>query len=293
MNVLQTIIDAIGLGALYALVALGIGLIFGVMRLVNFAHGELLTAGAYTLLLTNDLPLGIGIVVCFAVVVALALLMEVTFRPLREASPATMLVTTFAISFLLQSVAVLWFGTRGENVGILTDLNTALTIGELRIRWVTIASIGVGAILLTATALLLGRTTIGLQMRAAAADFRTARILGIRANTVIRFAFVVAGVLAAAVTVLLVAQRPLVTPTFGFSLAIPALVGVVVGGLDRLVAATMGGFALGFATTVLADVLPSEGRKFLDSAVFALVIVVLLLRPSGLFSRGHTAVERA
>jgi branched-chain amino acid transport system permease protein len=292
VNALQTIIDAIGLGALYALVAMGIGLVFGVMRLVNFAHGELLTAGAYALLLTNDLPLGVGIVVCFAVVVTLAILMELAVRPLRGASPATMLVTTFAISFLLQAIAVLAFGTRGENVGILTDLNQAVTIGELRIRWVTIASIGVGALLLAGTALLLGRTTIGLQMRAAAADFRTARILGIRANTVIRFAFVVAGVLAAAVTVLLVVQRPLVTPTFGFSLAIPALVGVVVGGLDRLVTATMGGFALGFATAVLGDVLPADGRKFLDSAVFALVIVVLLLRPNGLFSRGRTAVER-
>jgi branched-chain amino acid transport system permease protein len=292
VSALQTIIDAIGLGALYALVAMGIGLIFGVMRLVNFAHGELLTAGAYALLLTNDLPLGVGIVVCFAVVIVLAVLMELAFRPLRGASPATMLVTTFAISFLLQAIAVLSFGTRGENVGILSELNQAVSIGELRIRWVTIASIGVGILLLAGTALLLGRTTIGLQMRAAAADFRTARILGIRANTVIRFAFVVAGVLAAAVTVLLVVQRPLVTPTFGFSLAIPALVGVVVGGLDRLVTATLGGFALGFATAVLGDVLPAGGRKFLDSAVFALVIVVLLLRPNGLFSRSRAAVER-
>lgn len=294
MNALQTIIDAVALGSLYALVAMGIGLIFGVMRLVNFAHGELITAGAYALFLTNDLPLGVGIIVLFAVVIAFALAMELAFRPLRlrNASPAAMLVTTFAISFLLQSIAVLAFGTQGDNVGVLSKLNEAVSIGDLRIRWVTFASIGVGVLLLTAMALLLSRTTIGLRMRAAAADFRTAQVLGVRANTVIRFAFVLAGILAAAATLMLVVQRPLVTPTYGFTIAIPALVGVVVGGLDRLVSATLGGFALGVATGVLGDVLPASGRKFLDSAVFALVIVVLLLRPNGIFARRKATVER-
>jgi branched-chain amino acid transport system permease protein len=129
-------------------------------------------------------------------------------------------------------------------------------------------------------------------MRAAAHDFRTARALGVRANRVIMLAFLVAGLLAAAATVLLVVQRPLVTPTFGFVVAIPALVGVVVGGLDRLVTATAGGFALGFATAVLADVLPGSARVFLTSVVFGLVILVLLIRPNGLFSRRRQTAER-
>jgi branched-chain amino acid transport system permease protein len=292
VSALQTIVDAVALGSLFALVAMGIGLIFGVMRLVNFAHGELLTAGAYALLLTNDLPLAVSIVVLFATVIAFALATEVAVRPLRTASPAAMLVTTFAISFLLQAVFLLVWGSQGDNAGILPELNRAVEIGGLRVRWVTIASIGVGALLLTGLALLLNRTTIGLEMRAAAHDFRTARLLGVRANRVIRFAFLLAGVLAAAATLMLIVQRPLVTPTFGFQLVIPALVGVVVGGLDRLTSATLGGFAIGFATAVLADVLPSGGRVFLPSVVFALVIVVLLVRPSGLFTRARTVVER-
>jgi branched-chain amino acid transport system permease protein len=292
VSALQTLVDAVALGSLYALVAMGIGLIFGVMRLVNFAHGELLTAGAYALFLTNDLPLPVSIVVLFATVVAFALATETAVRPLRTASPATMLVATFALSFLLQSVFLLVWGAQGDNVGILPELNRAADIGDLRIRWVTFASIGVGAILLAATALLLGRTTIGLEMRAAAHDFRTARLLGVRADRVIRLAWVLAGVLAAAVTLLLVVQRPLVTPTFGFQLVIPALVGVVVGGLDRLVTATLGGFAIGVATSVLGDVLPADGRVFLPSVVFALVIVVLLVRPSGLFARERAAAQR-
>ncbi len=292
MSVLQTLVDAIALGLVYALVALGIGLVFGVMRLVNFAHGELITAGAYALMLTNDLPLAVGLAACFGAVVALALAMEVAYRPLRTTTPTTMLVTTFAVSFLLQAVALLAFGARGQNVGVLSELNRAASIGDLRVRWVTLVSIAVGAVLLGATAFILARTDIGLQMRAAAMDASTAQLLGVRASTVIRFAFLLAAVVAAAATVLLTVQRPLVTPSYGFQLVIPALVGVVVGGMDRLVSATLGGFAIGFAAAVLGDVLPADGRVFLDSALFLLVILVLLVRPGGLFGRSRAAWER-
>ncbi len=292
MNALQTLIDSVALGSIYALVALGLSLIFGVMRLVNFAYGELLTAGAYSLVLTLGAATGVRIVVLFVTVIVFALAMEFALRPIRNASPATMLVTTFAFSFLLQSIALLVFGALGDNARFLPELNRAVEIGDLRIRWVTFASIGVGIVLLSATTLFLNRTSTGLQMRAAAHDFRTARILGVRANRVIQIAFLIGGLLAAAATVLVVVQRPLVTPTFGFQLAIPALVGMVVGGMDRVVTATLGGFVLGVATSVLADVLPSSGRVYLTSLVFALVILVLLLRPDGLFSRRGAAVER-
>jgi branched-chain amino acid transport system permease protein len=292
VSVLQTLIDAIALGMVYALVAMGIGLVFGVMRLVNFAHGELITAGAYALLLTNDLPLAVGLAACFGAVIALALAMEVVYRPLRTTTPTTMLVATFAVSFLLQAVALLAFGARGQNVGVLEELNRAVSIGDLRVRWVTLVSIAVGAVLLGATALILARTDVGLQMRAAAMDAKTAQLLGVRASTVIRFAFLLAAVVAAAATVLLTVQRPLVTPSYGFQLVIPALVGVVVGGMDRLVSATLGGFAIGFAAAVLGDVLPADGRVFLDSALFLLVILVLLVRPGGLFGRSRAAWER-
>jgi branched-chain amino acid transport system permease protein len=292
VSVLQTLVDAIALGLVYALVAMGIGLVFGVMRLVNFAHGELITAGAYALMLTNDLPLAVGLAACFGAVIALALAMEVFYRPLRTTTPTTMLVTTFAVSFLLQAVALLAFGARGQNVGVLGELNRAVSIGDLRVRWVTLVSIAVGAVLLGATAFILARTDIGLQMRAAAMDARTAQLLGVRASTVIRFAFLLAAVVAAAATVLLTVQRPLVTPSYGFQLVIPALVGVVVGGMDRLVSATLGGFAIGFAAAVLGDVLPADGRVFLDSALFLLVILVLLVRPGGLFGRSRAAWER-
>ncbi len=289
---IQSLVDGVALGSLYALAALGIGLVFGVMRLVNFAYGELITAAAYTLLLTKDLPVGLRIILALAVAVALSLIMEFIFRPLRVATPATMLVTTFAISFMLQNVAVLVFGTRGESMNFLPDLNKAFEIGDIRIRWITVVSIVAGASLLSATAYVINRTDIGLQMRAAAADFRTARLLGVKATRVIVFAFALSGVLAAVVAMMLAVQRPLATPSFGFLVVIPALVGVVVGGLHRLLPATIGGFVIGFATVIISDLLPSESRVFLNSALFGLVIVVLLVKPNGLFIQGAASGER-
>jgi branched-chain amino acid transport system permease protein len=289
---IQSLVDGVALGSLFALASLGIGLVFGVMRLINFAYGELITAAAYTLLLTKDYPVWLRVVLALGVAVGLSLVMELVFRPLRIATPATMLITTFAVSFLLQNIAVLWFGTQGESIGFLAHLNRAFEFGDIRIRWITLISILVGGVLLAATAYLLDRTDIGLQMRAAAADFRTARLLGVNATRVIVFAFVISGALAAVVAIMLAVQRPLATPTFGFFIVIPALVGVVVGGLDRLLSATIGGFVIGFVTVMLSDFLPSGGRVFLNSVLFGLVIVVLLVKPNGLFVHGPATAER-
>jgi branched-chain amino acid transport system permease protein len=289
---LQATVDAVALGTLFALVAMGIGLVFGVVRVVNFAHGELLTAGAYALLLTKGAPIVLRVLVALVAVVALSALMEVLYRPLRNVAPATVLVATFAVSFLLQNAALLAFGTQGENVEFLTVLNQAFTVGDLRIRWITIIGLVVGGVTLAATAIFLRRTDVGLQMRAAAADVRMARLLGVPAKRVVRLAFVIGGLLAGIVTLVLVVQRPLITPTFGFQVLIPALVGVVVGGLDRLAPAALGGFAVGFATVMLSTVLPGAQRVFLDSVLFALVITILLVKPDGLFVGRRRVVER-
>jgi branched-chain amino acid transport system permease protein len=295
MNWVQTLVDAIGLGSVYALVAIGLALIFGVMRLVNFAHGELITAAGYTLVVASSLPVPFAVALAVIVAVALAWLMErVAFRRLRDAQPATTLVATFAVAFALEAIWLIAFGARGESADLLSNLNKpAIQSGDVTIRWVTIAMLGVGGILLGGTTLLLNRTKIGLQMRAAAADFRAARLLGVRADRVISVAFVISGVMAAAVAVLLTAQQPLVTPTFGLEITILALVGIVVGGMDRLTTATMGGFAIGFLNSLFGNILPDDLRVYLPSAVFLVVIIVLLVRPVGIFApRGSGAAER-
>jgi branched-chain amino acid transport system permease protein len=293
VTLLQQLIDAVALGALYGLVAVGIGLVFGIMRLINFAYGEIITAGGFTLsYLVNQSPV-VAILACIGVCIGLALLQErIAFRPLRNASPATMLVATFAVSFLLQNVYLLAFGSRGRPVSTLAGLNTAIGVGTLRIRWISIVALLVAGVLLAGTTVLLNRTAIGLHMRAAAADFRTARILGVRANRVIVLSFALSGFLAAAVSVLLTVQNPLVTPDYGVSVTIFALVGVVVGGLDRLVSATLGGFAIGFATSFVGARLPTSSSVYLPSVIYGAVILVLLLRPAGLFAPGTSTAER-
>jgi branched-chain amino acid transport system permease protein len=293
----QTLVDAVGLGAVYALMAVGIGLVFGLLRLVNFAYGQLIMAGAYTLAFTSAWPVAGSVLACFAVVIALSFLMEAAvFRPLRTQSPAVMLVTTFAIAFLLQAVALILDirdGTIGEPAVSVAALNQVVTIGGVDVRKVTILAVVVAIVSLALLALLLGRTTLGLHMRAAAADFRTARLLGVKADRVIGAAVLLSGILAATVAVILTVQNPLVSPDFALKETIVVLVGVVVGGIDRLWTATLGGFAIGFATGVINGALPTDKTVFLPSAVFALVILVLLLRPAGLFAGGRaTAVDR-
>ena len=140
--------------------------------------------------------------------------------------------------------------------------------------------------------LLLERTTVGLHMRAAAMDFRTARLLGVRANRVIGSAVLVSALLAAAVSVILTVQNPLVTPDFALRDTIIVLAGVVVGGMNRLLSATLGGFAIGFVSGLLGGALPTDQSQYLPTFVFGLVILVLLIRPAGLFAKGGTQVER-
>jgi branched-chain amino acid transport system permease protein len=254
-------------------------------------------AGAYTLAFTSTWPVAASVATCFVVVVALSLAMERTvFRPLRTQSPAVMLVTTFAVAFLLQSVALiidLRDGTIGEPASSVAPLNQAVTVAGVDVRKVTIVAVGVAVVTLGLLALLLARTTIGLHMRAASTDFRTARLLGVRADRVIGLAVLLSGIVAAAVAVILTVQFPLVSPDFALKETIVVLVGVVVGGIDRLWTATLGGFSIGFATGIINGALPTDKTVFLPSAVFALVILVLLLRPAGLFAGGRaTLVDR-
>jgi branched-chain amino acid transport system permease protein len=292
----QTLADAVGLGSIYALMAVGIGLVFGVLRLVNFAYGQLIMAGAYAIAYGSERgwPLWVGILLCFAVVLALSLLLDrIVFRPLRAHTPAVMLVATFAVAFLLQSIALLWFGPLGKIATSLASLNRPVTISGVEVRKITIVATAVAAVALVALVALLGRTRVGLHMRAAAMDFSTARLLGVRANRVIASAVLISGLLAAVVAVMLTVQTPLVTPDFALRDTILVLAGVVLGGMNRLVSATLGGFAIGFASGLLGGALPTDQSQFLPSFLFAAVILVLLIRPGGLFTReGQRAVER-
>jgi branched-chain amino acid transport system permease protein len=290
----QNLADGLGLGAIYALMAVGIGLVFGVLRLVNFAYGQLVMAGAFALALASQWgwPLWAGIVLCFAVVLVLSVAMDyLVFRPLRGHSPAVMLVATFAVAFLLENVALLKFGSLGKIATSLSFLNRPWDVGGVEIRKIAIVAVLVAAACLLVLHLLLERTEIGLHMRASSMDFQTSRMLGVRANRVIAFAVIISGALAAVVAVMLTVQTPLVTPDFALRDTIVVLAGVVVGGLNRPIPATLGGFVLGFALGVLGGALPTNQSQYLPAFIFAAVILVLLVRPRGLFDFSKS-VER-
>ncbi len=282
-HLVQTLVDAVSVGSLYALTALGIGLIFGVMRLINFAHGELITFAAYTLLALFGLPVPLMLFGAIAVAVALALVTErAAFRPLRNADPTTLLISSFAVSFFLQKLLILVVGSRLKGLDFLPALGRQIELLGIRLQLLQIATILVSAILLVALTWFLRATRLGLQMRAAAEDFRMARVLGVRANRVIAMAFALSGILAAAVSCLIVVQTGVVQPRMGLQLVVIAFVGTVIGGLGSLTGAALGGFLVGAASILLQALLPPDLRVFREAFVFVAVALVLLFRPQGL-----------
>jgi branched-chain amino acid transport system permease protein len=282
-RIVQTLVDAVSVGGLYALTALGIGLIFGVMRLINFAHGELIMIAGYAILLMFGLPIWLVAVGALGAALLLALAIErAAFRPIREADPATLLISSFAVSFFLQKTMILFVGSRPKGVDFLPGLAQQIQLAGIRLQLLQIVTIVVSAVLLVGLTWFLKTTRLGLEMRAAAENFRMAQVLGVRANRVIATAFAISSVLAAVVACLFVAQTGLVQPRMGLQLVVIAFVGTVIGGLGSLPGAALGGFLVGAATILLQTLLPPDLRVFREAFVFVAVALVLLFRPQGI-----------
>ena len=295
-TVLQYLIDRMSLGGLYAVAALGIALIFGIMRLINFACGDYIAWGAYALVVPSSAqvatklignwlaPLLIAAIVAIvAIIMALALATErAAFRPMRGAAPATLLISSFAVSYLLQNVLLMVHSGRPKAVNIWAGMAEHLTWAGLRIPLLDIVTIIVCFGLLGGLALFLRKTAYGVQMRAAAEDFRMARFLGVRANTVIALTFGIRGLLAAVVALLLVTKTGVLNYRMGIPLVLVAFVATVVGGMGSLVGAALGGFVIGFFTVILQAILPEGLRSARDAFVFGLVTLTFVLRPQGL-----------
>lgn len=282
-QVVQVLVDAVSVGGLYALTALGIGLIFGVMRLINFAHAQLIMIAGYAVLLLFARSAVLAVAGALVGAGLLALLIErMAFRPLRGADPATLLIASFAVSFLIEKTMIMLAGSRPKGVDFLPELAGQVEIAGVRLQILQLVTILVSVVLLVATTWFLKSTRLGLEMRAAAENFRMAEVLGIRANRVIATAFAISGLLAAAVACLFVAQTGLVQPRMGLQLVIIAFVGTVIGGLGSLPGAAFGGFLVGAATILLQALLPPDLRVFREAFLFLAVAVVLVFRPQGL-----------
>jgi branched-chain amino acid transport system permease protein len=298
----QTLVDAASTGSLYALVALAIGLVFGVMRLINFVQADYITIGAYALIVPSSAivptlfigawPLGLMVAAIALIVVVLAVVTErVAFRPLRDTDPSTLLISSFALSFLLQEVVILLFNSRPKSIEFGTALAEAVTVGDLRIPGIQIATMTTTLVVGAALVIFLRRSSLGMEMRAAAEDFTMARLVGVRANRVIAVAFAISGLLGAAVSLLLVAQTGVLDYRMGIMPVIYGFFATVIGGMGSLVGAAVGGFLVGAASQMLQAYLPPDLRPFRDAFVFGLVILVLLVRPQGLM-RSKALQER-
>jgi branched-chain amino acid transport system permease protein len=292
-SALQTTVDAISVGALAALAALGIALIFGVMRLINFAHAELIMLGAYAALVLGDAPwiVIVGVVIVFVALVAVAM-ERVAFRPVRGASMATLLVTSFAVSYFLQNLVILIDGAQVQSLSFGVSLLDPFHLGDVRITKIDLVTIVVSLALLVVVAGILTRTRTGVELRAATENFRMARMVGVRANRVIAVAFAISGALAGTVSLLLVAQNGTLTPGMGLQPALIGFVATVIGGMGSLVGAVSGGFALGVLTVIFQTYLPEGMTPYSEAFVFSIVILFLVIRPEGLFGARLTE-ERA
>jgi branched-chain amino acid transport system permease protein len=281
---LQVGVDAVSFGALFAVMALGLALLFGVMRLMNFAYGELIMVGGYTMYYTRDFGALPMIVITLAVVVLVSVLMElIAFRPVRHAAPVTLLITSFAVSFGLQQVAFMTVA-KGRQKGVepypwLTDQHH---IAGLRLSNLDVLTLLVAAGLLIGMTLLLKRTTIGMQLRASTEDYQMAQLVGIRGNRVISFAFAITGLLAAAVCILFVLRTGSLSATMGVTPLLIAFVGGAIGGLGSLTGAALGGFTLGVVINTIQSSLPVDLSGYTLMFAFLFVIVILVIAPNGL-----------
>jgi branched-chain amino acid transport system permease protein len=293
MIVLQYVLDALSLGSLIALAAIGVALTFSVMRLVNLAHGEFVMVSAYSLiipssnlaitLLLGRLPLWLATLAVMGVGGLVALGTErIAFRPLRNADPTTLLISSFAVSYLLQQSVRSIYGSEPKSVGIGEVLNQSLTFGALRVSLLDISVLGIAMLILGLLRQFLQHGRWGVQMRAAAEDFMMARLLGIPANRVIACAFFLSGSLAGVVAVVLTVKTGTLSPTMGVNISLLAFVAVVVGGMGSLLGAVCGAYLIGAISVALQTLLPERLRGMQEAFVFLAIIAVLLFRPQGL-----------
>lgn len=289
----QNLVNGLSLGSLYALLALGIALVFGIMRLLNFAHGELLTISAYVLFFLGGIWFPLLLVAAILVTVIAALAMErIAFRPVRSATPTTLLITSFAVSFFLQNLALLIFGSSPRGFTVLPVLDEAVTLFGFQVAVLSLVTVGASVVLASLVALFLKRHRTGFEMRAAAEDFEMARLLGVKANRVIGFCFAIGGILAAVAGTLYVAQTGQVSPTMGITPVILGFIAAVIGGMSSLPGAAGGGMILGLATVVLQAYLPEDLRPYRDAFLYAVVIAILFVYPSGIFAGRSAKVRR-
>lgn len=285
--ILQQVINAVSLGSLYALVAVGLSIVFGVLKLTNFAHGDVMMVGAFTTVLL----IGIGMpfipaMICGILGAALAgfLIERIAYRPIRNAPDVTRLLTSLAVTYILENFGILVFTSSPKNFPLPATLNDSW---QLLDGAITFTNINILTLVLTFVSLIglgwfITRTTLGLGMRAASEDMAAAQLVGLDVNKLIIVAFVVASGFAGLAGVLWAAQAGVIQPQMGFTPLLKAFVAAIIGGFGSIAGALVGGFMLGALEIFIVAFLPDAITPYRDAIVFSLLIAFLLFRPGGL-----------
>ena len=276
-------------GSVYALVALGYSMVYGIILLLNFAHGDIIMVGAYTAfyaMTAFHLHPILSVVLAVVTSTLLGVVIEkVAYTPLRSAPRLSLLITAIGISFLLENGAQLLFGADTKSMDTLVPGN--VSFGSVTISYTAILTIIVAVIAMVALTLLVQKTKLGKAMRAVSEDMGAAQLMGISLNKTISFTFAVGSALAGIGSVLYLCAYSQASPTMGSMLGLKAFVAAVLGGIGSIPGAMIGGFAIGLLEALVAAV----GLSFWkDAVVFAILIVVLLVKPSGIM--GHPVTEK-
>jgi branched-chain amino acid transport system permease protein len=290
---LQQLINAVSIGSLYALMAIGLSMVFGILRLINFAHGDLIMVGSYValLLLMLGLPFGVAAIAGVTASTVAGLVMErVAYRPLRGAHEVAMLLTSFSVTIFLENLAIIIFRPTSRPFAAPAFLQGVIEMGQLRIAGLDLIAIVVAAVLLVALTLFVTRTDIGISMRAASQDLVAAQLMGINVNRVIATAFGIGSFMAGIVGLLWSVRVGKVDPLMGFNPVLKAFIATVIGGLGSLPGAVIGGYVLGALEILLQALLPPDLNPYRDAFVYGILIALLLFRPSGIL--GSTEREK-
>lgn len=284
----QQIMNALSFGAEYALLALGLAIVFSIMGLVNFAHGELIAVGGYTMVAFSALAISNPMFVILGAILAATLasvtLERVAFRPVRYADPTTGLLTAFGVSMILQNIFLIAVSPRPVAVTALYFLDWPINFFGVGLSSLQVFEAATTLIVIICLTHFMRRSTLGLAMRAASLDFEMVRLTGIRANRVFAIAFLISGVLAGLACVFIMARRGSVDPHLGFNPVLKAFVACVVGGFGSLPGAVVGGFLLGAVEVGMLVLLPQEYGGMKDALVFGVIALILIWRPDGILS---------
>ena len=290
MSFLSYLINGISLGSVYAIIALGYTMVYGIARMLNFAHGDIIMVGGFTVFTIVTTMGGspvVGILASVIVCTVLGVTIErVAYRPLRDASPLAVLITAIGVSYLLQNVALLIFGSNARQfTSVITVPALKLAGGKLSISSVTIVTILSCIVIMAALMTFINKTKMGQAMLAVSEDRGAATLMGINVNRTISVTFAIGSALAAVAGVLLCSAYPSLSPYTGSMPGIKAFVAAVFGGIGSIPGAFIGGILLGIIENLSKAYISSQ---LSDAIVFSVLIIVLLVRPTGILGKKMT-----